>query len=91
LSGKICNTLETINMIITTYDELRKLEPPTLIYDLDGEIEDIHYLDSVIPPICVVHYTHGNALQQPINTKVVCYYHDVEVHMNEIRWFLDRN
>jgi hypothetical protein len=74
-----------------TYQQLKELDPPELIYDSEGKISEIHYLDSVNPPSVVVHYEHGNALQHDINNAIICYYHDVEVTQDEITWFLARN
>ncbi len=78
-------------MLLTTYKDLRTLEEPTAIYDSEGKIEELYYLDSVIPPSVVVHYTHGFADQKDIDTPIVCYYQDVEIHESEILWYLGKH
>lgn len=79
-------------MLLTTYENSKNLNPkPESIYDLDGKIDEIHYLDSVIPPLVVVHYESGNAMQKSIDDSIICYYHDVEIYESEILWYLERN
>ncbi len=78
-------------MLLTTYKQLKELDQPVSIYDQEGKVEDYYYLDSVIPPSVVVHYEHGNALQQTIDTPIICYYHDVEVAQTEVLWFLEKH